>query len=112
VLNVKIDDLRVQFASFDVDPCDRNRKVKSAGPGTPRVEKQYAAPPLYQRLVRVPEDDRRDSGGAGVDIEIMDIVEHVNGVTTEFHEFRGRQVAARTSFIHVPTDRGDGGDGP
>ena len=109
---MKIDDLRTQIAIFDAKPGDRNRKAKSAGPGTAPVEKQYSAPPFYQRLVRVDEDDRRDSGGAGVDIERMHIVEHVDGMTTEFHEFRWRQVVARTAFIDVPTDRGDGGDGP
>ncbi len=47
------------------------------------------------------------SGGLRIEIQLIDIMQHVDVVTAEFHELRGRQVLARAAFVDISPNRGD-----
>lgn len=49
-------------------------------------------------------DHSRESGGLGLQIELGDIVQHVNGKAAEFDDFRLRQLARPGACVDVPAD--------
>jgi hypothetical protein len=106
-LDIKVDDLCSQANGFNVQPCKGDGKLKSTRARTPRVQEQHAASPLDERFVRMTSDDRRDFRGFRIEIQLIGIMQHVDVVTAEFHELRGRQVLARAAFVDISQNRGD-----
>lgn len=86
---------------LDLQPRDRNRQLKATWPGTPGIQKQHSAPPFDRRLMRMPEDHRRDPCSLGIEIEPLHIVEHVYVSPTKLYQLRCRQSAAWAAFIDI-----------
>ena len=56
-------------------------------------------------------DNDRESGGFGIDVQLSQIVEHVNGNAADLKYIVLWQFARPSCFVDVAANNGDGGDG-
>ena len=78
-----MDDARAYIVRVNLQPCEGNGKLKSAGPGAAWVQKQHVAPRFDERFMRVPEDDRCDAGSFRIEIELLHVMEHVDAAAAK-----------------------------
>ena len=63
---------------------------EAAGAGAARIDEQHSRPLLDARPVRVAGDDGADAGHAGVEIQLVHVVEDVEAISAEVHDLGGR----------------------
>ncbi len=78
---------------------------KSAWAGAAWIQKEHASAQLHCWLVGMSEDDCRDAGGFGIEVELLHIMQQVDAAAGELDQLGGWQMAACVAFVGVATNR-------
>ena len=66
------------LAAVNKERPQRHRKFEPSRPGTPRVDEEHALANLVQGPVRMAEGNRMEPRRGGVEVELGDVVDHIN----------------------------------
>src|SRR5215470_4535154 len=86
--DIERNDLGLEPPCIDAEPCHGNRQAESPRAGAPGIEIEHAVAALDARLVRVARDDRVVAGGARVDVQLVEVVQHVERMAALLDDFR------------------------
>ena len=104
-----------QFATnaavFDDQLAKAHRQLESPRPGAAGIEIEHSVARLVLGNVTVAAYDNRESGGFGLEIQLRQIVQHVDGNTAQFERLGFRQLARPRTFVYIATHGSDGGNG-
>lgn len=89
------------------EPSQSNRQFESSRTGAAGVEVQDTVARLLLRSVSVAGDHDVESGGLGLQIEALEIVQHVNGNAAQLHRFCLGQRQRPRVPVHVAANRRD-----
>ena len=87
-----------------------HREIEAAGAAGAGIEVENAVAAVEVGHVRVAEEDGGKFSGGGVQVQGLEIVEHVDIAAGDEGHFGLRQLAAGAFAVHVAADGGDGGD--
>src|SRR5260370_9304133 len=94
----------------DVEQRKSDRQLKTTGPGTARVQEEDHAIVALLGLMGVAADDRVESGSLWIDVEIVEIVEHIEIETGNFDNRGKRQLLRPRLCVHVAAHGKHGSD--
>jgi hypothetical protein len=81
--------------------------MEPARPRAPRIDEEHASAFRAARLVRMPADDDVKSGCGWVQIEIVNVVKHVDVGRACFYDGCERQRGSPRFVVNVASDRND-----
>jgi hypothetical protein len=85
-------------------------QAEAPRPGAPWIEVEHAVNGLDPRPVGVAGNNHVDTAGYGIEFQLMDIMQNVDGPAAKLDRSR-RGIARRPiGGVHVPPDRNDGRD--
>ena len=84
----QIDNSRLDCGPLHGDIRGADRQLEPSWPAASRIDIQDTLALLHLRLVRMTGDDDPDPGGAGVDIELIEIVNGVEEDAANADQFR------------------------
>ncbi len=94
----------------DGEDGEGDGEVEATGTAAAGVEVEDAAVGAGFGAVGVAADDRRDAGGGGIEVEIVDGVDEVEEAAGEFDGLGGGELGARAGGVDVTADGCGGGD--
>ena len=104
-----------QFHEFSLNPPvvdpkspQADRELEAARAGAAWIEVKNPVFLFHFGLVAVAVDNRAESSGFGLQVELREIVEEVDGDAADFYEFGRGQFTGPGFDIHVAADGGDG----
>jgi len=74
---------RSQRVARQLEGRQRDRQGEAARAGASRIEVEDAAHGLDLRTMRMPRDDHVDPGGGGIEVEVLEVVKHMDGPAAE-----------------------------
>ena len=92
-------------------PSNRHRQFEAPRTCAAGIEVEHAVAHLLLRNVAVAGDHNLESGGFRLQIELREIVQHVDGNAADLDDFGLRQVCAPTRLVDIAADGGHGRDG-
>lgn len=104
-------DLRLERSGGGLDQCNRDRQREALWAGTPGIQEEDSIATFNDRAVGVAADDTGDSSGEWVEIEVVAVVNQVEGGIGQLDVFGRGQRRARARGVDVSTDRCYGCDG-
>ena len=109
-LRLQVDDFGGGGWGFQVQPGEGDGEREAAGTAASGIEIKDVVAVLDERLMGVAVDDDGDSGCTGVEVEVVDGVEHVDEAAVELDGFGCREIGAGAVEIDVAANGGDGSD--
>lgn len=94
----------------DLKQPDRDWQIEPTWPARSGIKIEHTLITSDPGLMRVSEQNSRKLCHGRVQVQRMQVVEHVDILALEQHDFCFRQLAARAAPIHIATDRRNGGD--
>jgi hypothetical protein len=88
-----------------------HRQLEPPGAAAARIEEEDSVPRFAFRDMAVAGDHNLKSRSLGLQIQMREIVQHVDGNAACFENFGRRQASRPRFFIYVATHRGEGSDG-
>ena len=99
-----------QRLSLQIQTRHGNRQLKPAWSSTSRVDVEDAIALEFSRLMGVAADDDMESGGRGIQVESVQIVQNVEENPTRFRDRCFRQGARPIRLIYVSTNGNKGSE--
>jgi hypothetical protein len=109
--NVQLDDFRFDEAGFNPEPADAHWQFESPRPRAARIEVKHSFTHFLLGNMAVAGNHDLESGGFRLEIELCEIVEHIDRDTSKFDDFILRQLTRPWTFIDVAADRSKRCDG-
>ena len=88
-------------------PSDGDRQFKAPRPARPRIEIEHSLVPANAGLMRMAEEDHRKFRRDWIEMQRVQIVQHVHVVILEQQHFCFRQSAALTAAIDIAANGSD-----
>src|SRR5207302_11205701 len=107
-----LDDTRLTVRRTEDELRDGDRKREAPWTRAARVDEENASALLHPRAVRVAGQDRRKPGGGGLERELGEVVDDVEGVRPHLDDVVDRQRAGPRTVVVVAADGPDRRDGP
>src|ERR1039458_4738344 len=105
------DNLRFEFTILvHRQQPHRNRQPKPPRAAGAGIEVEHALAAVEVGHVRVAEEHGGELSGGGVQVERVEVVEHVDVAAAEEENLRLRKLAARAVAVHIAADGGDRSD--
>jgi len=104
MLDHEFDRATGNLASRDDELGHRDGKLEPTRTGASRVDEKNAIAFGHGRLVRVAEDDGPDSGPAGLDVQLLDVVDHIDEDLLEADQLGLAQTAGPRALVVVASD--------
>jgi hypothetical protein len=101
---------RLQAAGPDVDRRQRDRKLEAASTCASRVDIEHSVDRLDLGSVRVARDDDVDAVLGRIDLQGIQVVQHIDRNAHEFRQFGVGEFFCPIAFVYVAPYRGDGSD--
>lgn len=103
-------DLAADITLFDDQRSDGDRQFKASRPSASRIEVQHSVFRFLFRSVAVAGNHNCKSGGFRFEVELSQIVKHVNQNAVDVDDFGLMQLERPFSFIDISADGGHGRD--
>lgn len=97
-------------AIFDKQFAQAYRQLEASRTGAAGVEIEHSSTDFLLRNMAVAADHDGKSGGLRLDIELREIVQHMDENAGYFEHFGPGQLLCPCSFVNVPAYRGDWGN--
>jgi len=107
----EVNELDLPRCFEQLEAGDGGGKGEAAGAGAARIYIKHAIAQVRVGFVGVARDDNVEARGFGVEVEILEPVQHVDGSVGEFDDLGQRERACPGFRVHVAAysmDRGDG----
>jgi hypothetical protein len=105
----KVVDFRSHALRRDFERRKGDRKLEASRSRTSGIQVENAADRVDLRHVGMPGDDDVDAG-AGIGLQRLQVVQNVDRLSRQAHEFRVGVLASPFAAVHVSTDGRDGRD--
>jgi hypothetical protein len=100
-------DFSRDLSRADRHPCQAHRQLEPPRPRAARIEIKHAVLRLLLRNVAVPRDHNSESCSCRFQIELRQIVQHINGNAAELNNLSLGQLARPRFNIDIAANRGD-----
>src|SRR5262249_11017187 len=111
-LRREADDARIATTRTEDEPGDRDGEREAPRARATRVDEEDVATPFDERPGRVTGQDGAESRGRGLEIELGDVVDHVDSMHPDLNHVIGGKSGRPRTLVIVAPDRANGGDGP
>ena len=102
---MEFDDFAGKAAVANAKSPDTDGKLEAARSGTGRIEIEDAVSDFIHRCVGVAGDDSGESGGCGIQVELFQIMQHVQRESAGFNYFCQRKSLAPGTGIDISANR-------
>src|SRR5206468_1414733 len=95
---------RPQRVARQLEGCQCDGQGEPARARTSRIEVEDAAHGLDLRAMRMPRYDHVDPGGCGIEIQVLEVVKHINGPAAELQAGTVGVAVRPPARVDVPAD--------
>jgi hypothetical protein len=107
----KMDYFNVEVDGSQMQEGNGGGESESERAGAAGVDVPDSGAKLLRRCVAVAADDSPNAGGRGIEVELIDVVEHVEDGVLDFDDLGFWQALCPGVFVGIAADCGDRGDG-
>jgi hypothetical protein len=104
ILGCELDRASGDFTAGDDEFTDRNGKLEATRAGAARIDEQHAIALFHERPVRMTGNDHLDAGAAWLDVELIEVMDHVKEHRFELDQLRFTKPICPSASVVVAFD--------
>ena len=108
----EVNDTGITVTRSEYEPGDSDGKRETPWARAAWVEEENTLTLLEERPVGVTGKDRREPSSRGLEAELLDVMNHVEGMRPDFDHLIGGKLRSPCTLVVIAPDSANGGDSP